>query len=352
MVRGQSPEDFMKDRNERMVRMKDVNHGQGGAGAWRSALVYLFLLAISPALAEQSQAAQWPTKPIRLLSPGQGGGSDIAARLIAQGLTARLGQQVIVDNRVGGVIIAGITTRAQPDGYTLLLSAGTLWVLPLMQEKPAYDPIKDFTRITLVGSSPMVLVVHPSVPAKSVQELITLAKAKPGELNFATGPVGATPHLAAELFKSMAGIDIVHIAYKSVGLAVTDLIGGRVQLMFPNAGAAMPHIQAGRLKGLASGSARPSALAPGLPTLAESGLPGYEAVATYGMFAPAKTPAALVKRLNEETVRVLGTAEVKERLLSTNIEAIGSSPDGLLDQMNSDRARLGKVIKAAHIRVD
>jgi tripartite-type tricarboxylate transporter receptor subunit TctC len=298
-------------------------------------------------------AAQgYPTKPIRLLSPGQGGGSDIAARLIAQGLTAKLGQQVIVDNRVGGVIIAGIATRAQPDGYTLLLSAGTIWLLPLMQEKPAYDPLKDFSHITLVGSSPMVLVVHPSVPAKSVRELIALARAKPKELNFATGPIGATPHLAAELFKSMAGIDIVHIAYRSVGLAVTDLLGGRVQLMFPNAGAAIPHIQSGKLRGLASGSRQPSALAPGLPTIAESGLPGYEAVAMYGMFAPAKTPAALIKRLNEETVRVLGSAEVKEKLLGTGIEVIGGSPDGLVAQIKRDRETLGKVIKAANIRVD
>lgn len=334
------------------MKDEDVNNKPGGAGEWRLALIFLFLLAISPTSAAQSPAAQWPTKPIRLLTAGQGGGSDIAARLIAQGLSAKLGQQVIVDNRVGGVIIAGIAARAQPDGYTLLLYSGTLWFLPLMQEKPAYDPIKDFSHITLVGSSPMMLVVHPSVPAKSVRELIALAKEKPGEFNFATGPVGATPHLAAELFKAMAGINIVHIAYRSVGLAVTDLIGGRVQLMFPNAGAALPHVQAGRLRALAVGNARPSALAPGLPTIAESGLPGYEAVGMYGMFAPAKTSAALIKRLNEETVRVLGTAEVKEKLLSTSIEVIGSSPDGLLAQMKSDMATLGKVIRAANIRVD
>jgi tripartite-type tricarboxylate transporter receptor subunit TctC len=324
-----------------------VNKRLRAAGGWRIAVIYLFYLSISIA-----SAAQWPTKPIRLLSPGQGGGSDIAARLIAQGLSARLGQQVVVDNRVGGVIIAGIASRAEPDGYTMLLTAGTLWVLPLMQEKPAYDPVKDFSRITLVGSSPMMLVVHPSVPAKSVRELIALAKSKPGQLNSATGPVGATPHLASELFKSMAGIDIVHIAYRSVGLAVIDLIGGRAQLMFPNAGAATPHVEAGRLRAVGIGSAKPSALAPGVPTIAEAGLPGYEAVATYGMFAPPKTPAALIKRLNEETIRVLNTAEVKEKLLTTSIEVIGSSPDGLLEQMKSDVSRLGKVIKAANIRVD
>jgi tripartite-type tricarboxylate transporter receptor subunit TctC len=297
-------------------------------------------------------AQNFPTKPIRLLTAQLGGGSDFAARIVAQALSPNLGQQVIVDNRVGGVIIADIAAKAQPDGYTLLLYSGTLWVLPLMQEKPAYDPIRDFAPITLLGSSAMVLVVHPSVPATSVAELIALAKAKPGQLNCSTGPVGATPHLAAELFKAMAGIEFVQIAYRGVGLAVNDLIGGRVQLMFPNAGAVLQHVKAGRLRALAVGSAQPSALAPGLPTIAASGLPGYEAVAMYGVFAPAKTPALLVKRLNQEIVRVLGRADVKERLLNLSIEVIGSSPEGLLAQMQSDINKLGKVIRAAGIRAE
>jgi len=299
-----------------------------------------------------ASAQNFPTKPIRLLTAQLGGGSDFAARIVAQGLSLNLGQQVIVDNRVGGVIIADIAARAQPDGYTLLLYSGTLWVLPLMQEKPAYDPIRDFSPITLLGSSPMVLVVHPSVPATSVAELVALAKAKPGQLNCSTGPVGATPHLAVELFKAMAGVDIVQIAYRGVGLALNDVIGGRVQMMFPNAGAVTQHVKAGRLRALAVGSMQPSALAPGLPTIAASGLAGYEAVATYAMVAPAKTPAPLVTRLNQEIVRVLGQADVKERLLNLSIEVIGSSPEGLLAQIKSDMNKLGRVIKAAGIRAD
>jgi tripartite-type tricarboxylate transporter receptor subunit TctC len=294
----------------------------------------------------------YPTRPIRLLTAGAAGGSDIAARVIAQGLSAKLGQPVVVDTRVGGVIIAEIAAKAAPDGYTLLVYSSGLWVVPLMQEKPTYDPLRDFTPITLVGSSPMVLVVHPSVPAKSVQELIALAKAKPGELNCATGPRGATPHLAAELFKFMAGIDMLQVAYRSVGAGVTDVLGGRIQMMFPNAGAVMAHIKAGRLRALGSGSARASVLAPGLSPIAESGLPGFEAVSTYGMVAPPKTPATLIRRLNEETVRVLQSADVRERLFNGSIEVIGTPPEGLMAQMKSDTATLGKVIKAARIRID
>jgi len=311
--------------------------------------VYLLLLTTCSGSAFPQD---FPVKPIRLLTAGAGGGSDITARVIAQGLAAPLGQPVVVDTRVGGVIIAEIAAKAYPDGYTLLIYSGTLWVLPLMQEKPVYDPFKDFSPITLIGSSPMVLVVHPGVPAKSVLELIALAKAKPRELNFATGPVGATPHLAAELFTSMAGVEMVQVAYRSVAAGLTDVLGGRVQLMFPNAGAAMPQIKAGKLRGLGVGSPKPSPFAPGLPTIAEAGLPGYEAIATYGMFAPAKTPAALIRRLNEETVRVLTSPDVKEKLLATGVEVIASSPEGLSKQMKADTLALGKVIRAAKIRVD
>jgi tripartite-type tricarboxylate transporter receptor subunit TctC len=297
-------------------------------------------------------AQEYPVKPIRLLTAGAGGGSDITARLIAQGLSARLGQPVVIDTRVGGVIIAEIAARAYPDGYTLVVYSGTLWVLPLMQEKPSYDPFRDFAPITAVGSSPMVLVVHPGVPAKSVQELIALAKAKPRELNFATGPVGATPHLAAELFKSMAGVDMVQVAYRSVAAGLSDVLGGRVELMFPNSGAAMPQIGAGKLRGLGVASLTRSPLAPGLPPIAEAGLPGYEAISTYGMFAPAKTSATLIRRLNEETVRVLTSPDVQEKLLSSGVEVIASEPEGLVKQMKSDTVVLGKVIRAAKIRVD
>lgn len=246
----------------------------------------------------QTQAQTFPTKPLRMLTAEPGGGSDLIARVIAQGLSASLGQQVVVDNRVGGVLIAELAAKAAPDGYTLLTYSSTIWLIPLMRAHTPYDPLRDYASITLVGNSPMVLVTHPSVAANSVKELIALAKAKPGELNFASGPSGAIPHLSAELFKFMAGIDIVHVPYKGVGAAVTDLIGGRTQMMMPNASAALPHIKSNRLRGLAVSSAQPSALAPGLPTMAQAGLPGYESVAIYAVFAPAKTPAAIVRRLN------------------------------------------------------
>lgn len=294
----------------------------------------------------------FPAKPIRMITAELGGGSDFAARLVAQGLSAAIGQQVIVDNRVGGVIIADIAAKASPDGYTLLLYSGTLWVVPFMRDKPPYDPVKDFSPITLVGSSPTVVVVHPSVPVTSVKELIALAKAKPGELNFSSGPLGATPHLAGELFKFMAGVDIVNIAYRGVGLAVNDLMSGRVQVMFPNAGAVMQHVKAGRLRALAVGSAQPSALVPGLITVAAAGLPGYEAVATYAIFAPAKTPAPLIKRLNQEIVQVLNRPDIKQRFFVASTEIVGSSPEGLAATMKAEMATLGKVIRNAGIRAE
>lgn len=294
----------------------------------------------------------WPTKPLRMLTAELGGGSDLSARLIAQGLSGNLGQQVVVDNRVGGVIIADVAAKSAPDGYTLFTYSSTLWLIPFMRKQTPYDPVKDFAPVTLVGSSPMVLVTHPSVAATSMKELIALAKAKPGELNFASGPAGAIPHLAGELFKAMAGIDIVHVGYKGVGLAVIDLMGGRVQLMFPNASAALPQIRNGRLRGLAVSSAKPSALAPGLPTVAEAGLPGYECVAMYAVFVPVKTPPALVTRLNREIVQVLTRQDIREKFLLGSTEVVASSPQGLADTMKSEMARMGKVIKAANISAE
>jgi tripartite-type tricarboxylate transporter receptor subunit TctC len=302
------------------------------------------------ALAAEGQ--NWPTKPLRMLTAELGGGSDLSARFVAAGLSASLGQQVIVDNRVGGVIIADIAAKAAPDGYTLFTYSSTLWLIPLMRKETPYDPVKDFAPVTLVGSSPMVLVTHPSVAATSMKELIALAKAKPGELNFASGPTGAIPHLAGELFKAMAGVNIVHIGYKGVGLAVTDVIGGRIQMMFPNASAALPQIKAGRLRGHAVTSAKPSALAPGLPTVAEAGLPGYECVAMYAVFVPAKTPPALVARLNKEIVAVLNRPDIREKFLASSTDVIASSSQGLADTMKSEMTRMGKVIKAAGISAE
>ena len=309
-------------------------------------------LACLSCVVAAAHALQFPAKPLRMLTAEPGGGSDLTARIIAQGLSASLGHQVVVDNRVGGVNIAELAAKASPDGYTLLTDSSSIWLIPLMRSQTPYDPVRDYAPITLVGSSPMVLVVHPSVAVTSVKELIALAKAKPGELNFASGPSGAVPHLSAELFKYMAGIDIVHVPYKGVGAAVTDLIGGRTQLMMPNAGAALPHIKSNRLRGLAVSSAQPSALAPGLPTMAQSGLSGYESVAMYAVFAPAKTPAAVVKRLNQDIVAHLRRADIREKFLTSSTDIIASAPEALADTMRAEMSRMGKVIKAARIRVD
>jgi len=294
----------------------------------------------------------FPAKPLRMLTAEPGGGSDVAARIVAQGLNAALGQQVVVDNRVGGINIAAIAANAAPDGYTLLTYSNTLWLIPLMRNQTPYDPTRDFAPVSLIGGSVMVLVIHPSVAATSVKELIALLKSKPGEFNFATGPSGAVPHLAGELFKFMADLRITQIAYRGVGAAVTDVIGGRVQMMFPNASAALPHAKAGRLRALAVTSAQPSALAPGLPTLAEAGLPGYACSSYYATFAPAKTPPQIVTKLNQEITAYLKRTETREKFLAASAEVAASTAEGLRAVMAEEISRFGKVIKAANIRLD
>lgn len=292
----------------------------------------------------------YPNRPIRIVTSDAGGGSDIVVRIIAQAVSGPLGQQVVVDNRGGGVIAGEIVSKAAPDGYTLIYYGSTLWLLPLMRKNVPYDTVKDFSPITLAVTSPNVLVVHPSVTAKSVKELITLAKTRPGELNYASAATGTIPHLAAELFKSMAGVDLVRIVYKGTGAALNDLLGGQVQVMFATAVSAAPHVKSGRLRALAMTSAQPSAAFPELPTIAASGLPGYEAVQVSGLFARAKTPTAIIKRLNEEIVRVLYKADVKEKLFNTGVEVVGSSPEQFAAKIKSEMARMGKVIKDAGIR--
>jgi tripartite-type tricarboxylate transporter receptor subunit TctC len=290
----------------------------------------------------------YPNKPIRIVASAAGGSGDFAARLIAQGLSGALSQQVVVDNR-GGVIPGEIVSKAPPDGYTLLIDAASFWIGPLLQETP-YDPVKDFAPVTLTDSAPNVLVVNPSLPVKSVKELIALAKARPGELNYGSSSTGSTPHLAAELFNMMAGVKIVRVPFKGSGPAVISLLGGQVQLMFATAGSVAPHVKSGRLRALAVASLQPSALAPGLPTIAASGVPGYEAVAFEGMFAPAKTPVAIIDRLNQEIVRVLNRAEVKERFFNAGVETVGSTPEEFAAAIKSNVAKWGKLIKDAGIR--
>ena len=289
----------------------------------------------------------YPNKPIRIVTSEPGGGNDIVARLVAEGLTASLGQRVIVDNR--GIIAAEIAAKATPDGYTLLIYGSNIWLMQYLRDNVPWDPLRDFAPLTVAVNLPNILVVHPSLPVKSVKELVELAKAKPGELNYAAGTIGVSPHLAAELFKALAGVNIVRVPYKGGGPALNGLIGGEVHLMFPNAGSVMPHIKSGRVRALAVSTAQPSALAPGLPTVAEA-VPGYETGAVICVFAPARTPAAIVDLLNREIVRVLNGAVVKERLFNSGSEVVANSPREFAAFIKSDMARMGKVIRDAIAR--
>ncbi len=316
-------------------------------------LRHVAAIACMAAATHNLSAQVYPNKPVRIITAEPGGGNEFAARLIAQGLTAALGQQVIVESRGGGNGAISIQTvsKAAPDGYTLLVFSSALWVLPLMKEVP-WDPIRDFAPVTLAATAPNVLVVHPSLPVKSVRDLVVLARRNPGKLDYATGTAGAAAHLSAELFKSMAGLNIVRIPYKGTGPGLNALMSGEVQMSFPAAGAVMLHVNAGRMRALAVTSAQPTALAPNLPTMASAGFAGYEAVSIYGLFAPAKAPAAIIARLNQETVRVLGNATTKERFFRAGVETLGSTPDEAAAIMKLDANRWAKVIKDAGIRED
>ena len=310
-------------------------------------MVVLFGMMVLGAAAASGQA--YPTKPIRIVTAPAGAGNDFMARVIAQGLSGSLGQQLVVDNRPAG-IIGELVAKAPPDGYTLLAVGSVLWLTPFLQDNVPFDPVKDFSPISLTSRSLNILVVHPSVAAGSVRELIALAKSKPGQLNYATGATGASNHLAAELFKSMAGVDLVRIPYKGSGPAVNDLLGGQVQVMFPTTAAGLPHVKAGRLRALGVTSLKPSPLAPGLPAVAESGVPGYESVVMYALLAPAKTPATIVKRLHAELVQYLRSSGTAERLFSAGVEVVASSPRELATEMESEMTRMGKLIKDARLR--
>ena len=300
--------------------------------------------------ADVASGQNYPVKPIRVLTAEPGGGLDVAARIIAQGLTGSLGKQVIVENHGAGAFAAEIVAKAPPDGYSLLLYGSNVWIAPFLRDDVPWDPVRDFSPITLAVRSPNLVVVHPSLPVKSVKELIALARARPGELNYASGSTGSSPHLAAELFKFMARVNIVRIPYRGNAFAYTDLIRGQVQVVFPTAGSVAPYLKSGRLRALAVTTARRSELLPGLPTVAESGLPGYEAASIIGMFAPAATPAAIISRLNDEVVRVLKKPEVKDRFFNVGVEAVGSSPEEFAATVKSEMARLGKMLRDAGIR--
>src|SRR6266849_4680937 len=301
-------------------------------------------------------AQSYPSKPIRLIVPfAAGGGNDSVARLVGKSLSDSLGQQMVIDNRLGagGVLGAELAAKSGPDGYTLFLGGvGSHAINPNLHERLPYDPVRDFAPVILLASAPLILVLHPSVPADSIREFIALARAKPGQLDYASNGNGSSSHLAAVMFEAMAGVAMVHVPYKGLSPALTDLLSGRVQLMFSSVVAILPHIKAGKLRSLAvTGSKRLSSM-PELPTVAESGLIGYEASSWYGVLAPAGTPRAIVARLNAELVKALEQPEVRTSLLAEGAEPIGGTPEQFAAHIRSEKERLGKLIREAKIRLE
>lgn len=298
----------------------------------------------------------WPTKPVRMIIPfPPGGTTDILGRVAAQKLSEALGQQVLPDNRPGaaGNIGTELVAKAPADGYTLLTAPGsTLTIHPSLYAKLGFDPLRDFAPVTLLAAVPNLLVVHPSLPARTVKELIALAKANPGQLNYASTGAGQSTHLSMELFKTLAAVKITHVPYKGSAPAVTDLLGGHVSLMFDNMPSALPHVKAGKLRALAVSTARRSPVAAETPTVAESGLPGFEVSVWFAVLAPANTPREITERLNRVLVKALQSAEVRERLAAQGAEAIGNTPEEFTAQMKRDLAKWAKVVKDADIKLD
>jgi tripartite-type tricarboxylate transporter receptor subunit TctC len=301
----------------------------------------------------EAHAQSYPMKPVRLVSPSSaGGGSDIIARILAPKLAERIGQQVVVENRAGAGTVIGSdhVAKSAPDGYTLLLGISTLATNPALLKKMPYDAVRDLAPITQVAQSPNVLVVHPSVPVHSVKELIAFVRARPGQLTFASAGVGTNPHMTMELFRSMAKLEIVHVPYKGSAPAITDLVGGHVAMMSATALTGIPQIRAGRLRGLGVSSAKRSASAPELPTIAEAGVPGYEATQWYGLLAPAGTPSDVIKRLHAETVKILQLPDVKARLAGDGAEPVGDTPEEFGRFIAAELAKWAKVAREAKIQ--
>ena len=306
--------------------------------------------AVQPASAQQSS---YPVRAIRLVVPSSpGGGTDITARLVAPKLSEFLGQQVVIENRSGaGTMIGGeVVARAAPDGYTLLMGISTLAINPAMYKKVPYDALRDFAPISQVVSLPNILVSHPSLPVKSVKDLVAFAKARPAQINFASAGMGTSPHLSMELLLTMTKIKMIHVPYKGSGQGVVDVLAGHVSLMTPSILTGLPYVKDGRLRALGVTSAKRAAGAPDIPTIAEAGVPGYEATQWFGILAPAGTPVEIVNRLHREVVRVLATPEMRERFTADGAEPVGSTPEEFLAYIRSETAKWSGVIKQAGIK--
>jgi tripartite-type tricarboxylate transporter receptor subunit TctC len=295
-----------------------------------------------------SEAQDYPNKPIRLFTQPAGGGADLASRLTAPGITGSSGQQVVIDNRTGTIPIE-IVAKSPPDGYNLLIFSNGMWLMQYMRSNVSWDTLKDFAPITLVATAPNILVVHPSLPAKSVNDVIALAKSRPGQLNYASNGTASMNQLAAELLNAMAHIRTVHVPYKGGAPALSAVIAGEVDIIFGASAPTVPHVKSGRLRALAITSANPSSLFPGLPTMAQF-MPGYEANLILGVFAPVKTPDQIIARLNQAISQHLKTPEIREKFLNAGSEVVASSPAELSSTVTADMARWAKVIKGAGIR--
>ena len=302
------------------------------------------------------EAQSWPDRPVRLIVPFPPGGStDVVGRMIGDQLRQRLGQPIVVENRsgAGGTIGSDSAAKAAPDGYTLVIgTSSTHAIAPAVFSSLPYDPNADFQPVTLIGSATVMLVTHPSVPARSVSELVALARAKPDALTFASSGSGGVSHLIGEYFKSRAGVSMLHVPYKGDTPMITDLIGGQVSLAFGTAVAFLPHVQKGSLRALAVTNATPSPIAPGLPTIAESGLPGFEALQWFGILVPASTPKPIVDRLHREIAAVLELPDTRERLQALGIEVSGGSPQAFAAFMKSEALKWQKVAQDANVKVN
>jgi len=306
--------------------------------------------------ASTAQAQDYPSRPIRIIVPSTAGGSvDTLARTVGSNLSQRWGQQVVVDNRsgAGGVIGGEITAKAPPDGYTLIMATIAAMATNVsLAKKLPYDPVRDFAPITLVASQQIVLLVNPAVAARTVQELIQLAKAKPGQLTFASAGNGSGGHLSGELLKILAGIDLTHVPYKGISPAIVDVISGQVTMTFASIISGTPHVKTGRLRALAVTGARRSAALPELPTMMEAGVRGYESSTWYGLLAPKATARAIVKKLNREVVAIINLPEVKANLLAEGAEPVGNTPEQFGEFIKAEIAKWGKVIRTAGLRAE
>ena len=319
----------------------------------KKALLALLMAALWPVAVS---AQSYPSKPIRFIVPfPPGGGNDTLARLIGQKLTAATGQQVIIDNRpgAGGAIGAEVAAKSAPDGYTIFLAGvATHGINPNLRKKLPYDPVKDFDAVSLIASAPLLVVVHPSLPVRSVKQLIALAKAQPGKINYASNGAGGSSHMAVELFKMMTGTNLVHIPYKGLSPALTELLSGEVQLMFSSAVAMLPQVKSGKLRAIAMTGARRSPAIPDIPTVAEAGVPGYETGSWYGIVVPAGTPKPAIDRLSKEVVAIVHSPDITRRLNDEAVIPVGSTPAEFTAHIKKELARWAKVIRQSGMHLE